>query len=66
MTSRDHELTEQLLHEEESAVLDFKRDQHAFASANDITETEPLTNIFSFTYSSRHPTAYILIGVLEC
>ena len=65
MTSPDHELIERLLHEEESAVLDFKRDQYAFVGADDRTKSELLKDILAFANSWRHANAYILIGVEE-
>ena len=65
MTSPDHELIERLLHEEESAVLDFKRDQYAFIGTDDRTKSELLKDILAFANSWRHATAYILVGVEE-
>lgn len=58
-------LFESLLHEEESASLDFKRDQYPFAGANDDDKSELLKDILAFGNSWRRSTAYILIGVEE-
>ena len=65
MTSPDHELIERLLYEEESAVLDFKRDQYSFVGADDRTKSELLKDILAFANSWRRDTAYLLIGVAE-
>lgn len=59
------EFIEQLLHEEESATLDFKRDQYPFEGADDRTKSELLKDILAFTNAFRHSDSYILIGVEE-
>ena len=56
---------EELLHEEESASLDFKRDQYEFAGASDEQKSELLKDILAFANAWRRVTAYILIGVEE-
>lgn len=58
-------LLEQLLHEEEGATLDFKRDQYHFEGADDKNKSELLKDILAFTNAWRRTTAYILIGVDE-
>lgn len=61
----DKNILEQLLHEEESSTLDFKRDQYPFDSADDKTKSELLKDILAFANAWRRTTAYILIGVDE-
>ena len=61
----DSKLLEQLLHEEEGAALDFKRDQYPFEGANNETKGELLKDILAFSNAWRRATAYILIGVDE-
>jgi predicted HTH transcriptional regulator len=56
---------EQLLHEEEGASLDFKRDQYPFAAATDDQKSELLKDILAFVNAWRRTSAYILIGVEE-
>jgi hypothetical protein len=56
---------EQLLHEGESASLDYKRDQYPFAGAADEDKGEILKDILSFANGWRHAEAYILLGVEE-
>ncbi len=63
--SIDKNLLEQLLHEEEGATLDFKRDQYLFEGADDKAKSELLKDILAFTNAWRGTTAYILIGVDE-
>ena len=58
-------LIKELLQEDESPTLDFKRDQYAFDSANDSKKGELLKDILAFTNAWRRTTAYILIGVDE-
>jgi hypothetical protein len=58
-------LFEELLNEEESSVLDFKREQYAFVGASDDEKGELLKDILAFANSWRRATAYILIGVEE-
>ena len=55
----------QLLFEEESPTLDFKRDQYAFALATDIEKSELLKDVLAFANAWRRTDAYILIGVEE-
>ena len=56
---------EQLLYEEESTTLDFKRDQYLFAKATDEEKSELLKDILGFANAWRRSAAYILIGVEE-
>lgn len=58
-------LLEELLHEDESATLDFKRDQYPFAGGTDEQKSELLKDILAFANAWRRTTAYILIGVDE-
>jgi len=58
-------LIESLLNEDESASLDFKRDQYAFEGAPDAVKGELLKDILAFANSWRRSGAYILIGVNE-
>lgn len=57
------DLLEQLLYEEESPTLDFKRDQYPFAKASDDVKSELLKDILGFVNSWRRAVAFILIGV---
>jgi len=59
----DPALFEQLLYEEESTTLDFKRDQYFFAKATDDEKSELLKDILGFTNAWRRSAAFILIGV---
>ena len=61
----DSNLLERLLHEEEGAALDFKRDQYAFEGAGNKAKSELLKDILAFANSWRRTTAYVLIGVNE-
>jgi hypothetical protein len=61
----NNELLEQLLNEEESSSLDFKRDQYPFEGATDEKKSELLKDIIAFTNAWRRTDAYILIGVEE-
>lgn len=56
---------EQLLNEDESATLDFKRDQYPFVGATDEQKSELLKDILAFANAWRRTTAFILIGVQE-
>ncbi len=56
---------EQLLYEEESSTLDFKRDQYRFDGGTDIDRSELLKDILGFANGWRRSDAYILIGVSE-
>ena len=56
---------EQLLYEEESPTLDFKRDQYAFAKAGEEEKSELLKDILGFVNCWRRSEALILIGVKE-
>ena len=58
-------LLEKLLHEEEGATLDFKRDQYRFEGTDNKTKSELLKDILAFANAWRRTTAYILIGVDE-
>ena len=59
----NNELFEQLLYEEESPSLDFKRDQYHFANASENEKSELLKDILGFANAWRRSDAYILIGV---
>lgn len=59
----DSALFEQLLHEEEGATVDFKRDQYLFSGASDDDKSELLKDILGFVNAWRRSDAYILIGV---
>lgn len=61
----DANLFEQLLYEEESTTLDFKRDQYPFAKASDDEKSELIKDIMAFANAWRRADAYILIGVDE-
>lgn len=61
----NNELLEQLLNEEESSSLDFKRDQYPFEGAIDEKKSELLKDILAFANAWRRTDAYILIGVEE-
>ncbi|OLE97103.1 MAG: hypothetical protein AUG75_12255, partial [Cyanobacteria bacterium 13_1_20CM_4_61_6] len=56
-------LFEELLNEDESATLDFKRDQYPFVGATDEQKSELLKDIVAFANAWRRTDAYILIGV---
>lgn len=56
---------ESLLFEEESATLDFKRDQYPFDNETDEGKSELLKDILAFANAWRRSDAYILIGVEE-
>lgn len=59
------DLIEQLLNEDESSSLDFKRDQYEFEGAADEKKAELLKDILAFANAWRRAYAYILIGVEE-
>lgn len=59
----DKTLFEQLLFQEESDSLDFKRDQYPFDGATDEVKSELLKDILAFANSWRRTDGYILIGV---
>src|SRR5215216_4375450 len=56
-------LMEELLNEDESATLDFKRDQYPFDKATPEQKSELLKDILAFANAWRRTDAYILIGV---
>lgn len=56
---------EELLFEEESSTLDFKREQYRFKEANPSQKSELLKDILAFANAWRRTDAYILIGVEE-
>src|SRR5712691_2838959 len=56
-------LFEQLLYEEESNTLDFKKEQYPFAKATEEEKAELLKDILGFANAWRRSEAYILIGV---
>lgn len=59
----NHALFERLLYEEESATLDFKKEQYRFAKATEEEKSELLKDILGFVNAWRRSEAYILIGV---
>ena len=61
----DNNYIEQLLNENESAYLDFKREQYHFEDADDTAKSELLKDILAFANAWRRTDAYILIGVEE-
>ena len=61
----DSALLEELLHEDESATLDFKRDQYPLENANKYQKSELIKDVLAFANSWRRADAYILIGVDE-
>lgn len=61
----DNNTFKDLLYEEESPSLDFKRDQYRFVGATDPEKSELLKDIIAFANAWRRSTAYILIGVEE-
>ena len=56
---------EQLLFEEESPTLDFKRDQYPFSKATDEEKSELLKDILGFANCFRRTEAFILIVATE-
>jgi predicted HTH transcriptional regulator len=58
-------LMEELLHEEETETLDFKRDQYLFVGASDDAKSEIVKDVLAFANAWRRTDAYILIGVQE-
>lgn len=61
----DSALLEQLLYQEESDSLDFKRDQYPFEGGTNEEKGELLKDILAFANSWRREDGYILIGVEE-
>lgn len=59
------EQLEQLLYEEESPTLDFKRDQYAFSKATEEDKSELLKDILGFANCWRRSDAFIVVGVEE-
>jgi len=58
-------IIEQLLHEEESSSLDFKREQYLFSSSGVDEKSELLKDVLAFSNSWRRNDAYILLGISE-
>jgi hypothetical protein len=56
---------EELLNEDESTSLDFKREQYPFVGASAEEKSELLKDILAFGNAWRRTDAYILIGVEE-
>lgn len=54
---------DQLLFRAESETLDFKRDQYAFAGADDVQKSELLKDILAMANAWRSEPAFILVGV---
>lgn len=61
----DKELFEQMLYEEESTTLDFKKEQYRFVKARDDEKSELLKDLIGFANAWRRSEAYIMIGVEE-
>ena len=61
----DSSLIEELLNEDESATLDFKRDQYPFSGASNDDKSELIKDILAFANAWRRTDAYILNGVNE-
>ncbi|TWT95273.1 Divergent AAA domain protein [Botrimarina colliarenosi] len=61
----DSAFLERLLYEDESATLDFKREQYKFAKASEEEKSELIKDILGFANGWRRSDAYILIGVEE-
>jgi hypothetical protein len=61
----DASTLEQLLNEDESTSLDFKRDQYPFVAGSDDEKSELLKDILAFANAWRRTDAFILIGVEE-
>jgi Schlafen, AlbA_2 len=59
----DQLLIENLLNQDESSSLDFKRDQYAFDGADDNQKSELIKDVLAFANAWRQSDAYILIGV---
>jgi hypothetical protein len=59
------QLLEELLYEEESPTLDFKRDAYPFEGATNEKKSELLKDIISFANAWRRADAFILIGIEE-
>ena len=58
-------LIDQLLHEEESTSVDFKRKQYKFEGATKEEKSEILKDILAFANAFRRTDAFILLGVEE-
>lgn len=58
-------LIEELLNEDESSSLDFKRDQYPFDKATDDQKSEIIKDIIAFANAWKRTDAYILIGIEE-
>lgn len=56
---------EDLLYENESSTLDFKREQYRFSNENDHIKSELLKDILAFANAWRRTDAHILLGVQE-
>jgi len=61
----NNELMQQILNEEESTTLDFKKEQYPFQGVSDNKKGELLKDIISFANAWRRTDSYILIGVEE-
>jgi len=61
----DNNAIEQLLNEQESTSLDFKRDQYLFVDAADADKSELLKDVLAFANAWRRSDAFIMIGVDE-
>lgn len=61
----DDTSVEALLWQEESEVLDVKREQYKFINASDDEKSELLKDVLAFVNAWRHSDAFILTGVKE-
>ena len=61
----DDEFLAGLLYEEESATLDFKKEQYRFVNATKEDKSELLKDILGFANAWRKADAYVLVGVEE-
>ena len=58
-------LFENLIYEEESTTLDFKKQQYRFSKESEDVKSELLKDILGFANAWRRSDAFILIGVKE-
>lgn len=65
MAEVSQELLENLLHMEEGATLDFKREQYPLSGADDKAKSELVKDVLAFANAWKASDAYILIGVEE-
>lgn len=65
MAKLDKKFIDALLYEEESVVLDFKKEQYRFKQSDDDDKSELLKDILAFANAWRRTDAFILIGIEE-